>query len=223
MGISGCCNIQETSGNKIDNNIIMKNNSKNNNNHIINSKDNIINDIDENNAKESDSKDINSSENNSRKKEVEIEEEGDGDNMNKIIGYNTTQKIKELKYYRFFLDNLYTLMMINNGLEIKTFYFIRKNWVKSWYKYVCYEKIKPLLVKHEINNEIDFHKIIIDHKKELNFHGFTEREKPNKIQFFLINKMNTNINENFYIFDELILKKFADCYGIDENNEKKEF
>ena len=33
---------------------------------------------------------------------------------NKIIGYNTHQKILELKEYRFFINSLYNLMMIND-------------------------------------------------------------------------------------------------------------
>ena len=146
------------------------------------------------------------------------------DNKNKF-GYNTTQKINELKDYRFFIYNLYRLMMINDSVETKEFYFIKKAWIKSWYKYTCYEKIRPLLMKHEINNEIDFHKIILDHKKELNFEGFIEKEKPEPIQFFEINNMNTNIKENFYIFDSKILKKFIAIYDIDinNNNEKEAF
>ena len=35
-----------------------------------------------------------------------------------------------------------------------------------------------MLIKNEINNELDFQKTIIDHKKELNFEGFTEKTKP---------------------------------------------
>jgi hypothetical protein len=35
----------------------------------------------------------------------------------KLNGYNTHQKLIELKAYRFFINNLYNLMMINNGIE----------------------------------------------------------------------------------------------------------
>lgn len=141
---------------------------------------------------------------------------------NKLSGYNTHQKILELKAYRFFINNLFSLMMINNGVELKEFYFIKKSWIRSWYKYTCYEKIRPLLIKNEINNEIDFQKAILDHKKELNFEGFIEKEKPEPIQFFEINSLNTNIKENFYIFDSKILKKFIEIYDISNNNENKE-
>ena len=134
-----------------------------------------------------------------------------------LIGYNTQQKIRELKTYRFFINSLYSLMMINDSVEKKEFYFIKKSWIKSWYKYTCYEQIRPLLIKNEINNELDFHKIIIDHKKEINFEGFVEKVKPETIQFFEINTLNTNIKENFYIFDSKILKKFIEIYNIDNN------
>ena len=144
-------------------------------------------------------------------------------NNNKLSGYNTKQKISELREYRFFINNLYSLMMINNSVEEKEFYFIKKSWIRSWYKYTCYEQIRPLLIKNEINNELDFHKIIIDHKKELNFEGFIEKAKPEPIQFFEINKMNTNIKENFYIFDSNILKKFAEIYNVGENEDKEIF
>ena len=120
---------------------------------------------------------------------------------NKIIGYNTHQKILELKEYRFFINSLYNLMMINDAVEMKEFYFIKKSWIRSWYKYTCYEQIRPILIKNEINNDIDFHKIILDHKKELNFEGFIEKTKPESMQFFEINNLNTNIKENFYVFD----------------------
>jgi hypothetical protein len=134
-----------------------------------------------------------------------------------LIGYNTQQKIRELKTYRFFINSLYGLMMINDSVEKKKFYFIKKSWIKSWYKYTCYEQIRPLLIKNEINNELDFHKIIIDHKKEINFEGFIEKAKPETIQFFEINTLNTNIKENFYIFDSKILKKFIEIYNIDNS------
>ena len=137
---------------------------------------------------------------------------------NKIIGYNTHQKILELKEYRFFINSLYNLMMINDAVEMKEFYFIKKSWIRSWYKYTCYEQIRPILIKNEINNDIDFHKIILDHKKELNFEGFIEKTKPEAMQFFEINHLNTNIKENFYIFDSKILKKFIEIYDIDENS-----
>ena len=139
---------------------------------------------------------------------------------NNIKGYNTRQKISELREYRFFINNLYSLMMINNAVEEKEFYFIKKSWIRSWYKYTCYEQIRPLLIKNEINNELDFHKIIIDHKKEIHFEGFVEKTKPEPIQFFEINKLNTNIKENFYIFDSNILKKFIEIYDV--ANENKE-
>ena len=137
---------------------------------------------------------------------------------NKIIGYNTHQKILELKEYRFFINSLYNLMMINDSVEMKEFYFVKKSWIRSWYKYSCYEQIRPILIKNEINNDIDFHKIILDHKKELNFEGFIEKTKPESMQFFEINHLNTNIKENFYIFDSKILKKFIEIYDIDEND-----
>ena len=141
----------------------------------------------------------------------------------KIIGYNTHQKISELKAYRFFINHLINLMMVNNGVENKEFYFIRKSWINSWAKYTCYQQIRPLLIKNEINNELDFQKTIIDHKKELNFEGFTEKTKPGPIRFFEINKLNTNIKENFYIFDSKILKQFIDVYEYEDiNNEGKE-
>ena len=145
-------------------------------------------------------------------------DENENNINNKLGGYNTHQKIKELKAYRFFINNLLSLMMINNSVELKEFYFIKKSWIRSWYKYTCYETIRPLLIKNEINNEIDFHKLIIDHKKELHFEGFIEREKPQPLQFFEINSLNTNIKENFYIFDSNILKKFIEIYDIAENN-----
>ena len=148
--------------------------------------------------------------------------EGSPIDNNKINGYNTSQKILELKAYRFFINNLYDLMMINNSIEQKEFYFIKKSWIRSWYKYTCYEKIRPLLIKNEINNEIDFHKTILDHKKELNFEGFIEKEKPEPIKFFAINNMNTNVKENFYIFDSKILKKFIEIYDVSDDVEDKE-
>ena len=136
---------------------------------------------------------------------------------NKLIGYNSKQKIKELKLYRFFINSLYDLMMINDSVEKKEFYFIKKSWIRSWYKYTCYEQIRPLLIKNEINNELDFQKVIIDHNKEINFEGFIEKIKPEPIQFFEINNLNTNIKENFYIFDSKILKKFIEIYNIDNS------
>jgi hypothetical protein len=148
---------------------------------------------------------------------IENEKNGNEQNENKL-GYNTHQKIIELKEYRFFINNLCSLMMVNNSVETKEFFFIKKAWIRSWYKYTCYEKIRPVLMKYQINNEIDFHKIIMDHKKELNFEGFIERQKPDPIQFFEINNINTNIKENFYIFDSKILKKFIEIYDIDINN-----
>ena len=81
--------------------------------------------------------------------------------------------------------------MVNNGVERKEFYFIRKSWIKSWSKYTSYEQIRPLLIKNEINNELDFQKIILDHKKEINFDGFMEKTKPGPIKFFEINQLNT--------------------------------
>ena len=150
------------------------------------------------------------------------ENEQNNENNNKL-GYNTHQKIVELKEYRFFISNLYSLMMVSNSVETKEFFFIRKAWIRSWYKYTSYETIRPILMKFEINNELDFHKIIMDHKKEINFEGFIERQKPEAIQFFEINNMNTNIKENFYIFDSKILKKFIEIYDIDVNdNENKD-
>ena len=148
----------------------------------------------------------------------ESRNEQNENDKNKIIGYNTHQKILELKEYRFFINTLYNLMMINDSVEMKEFYFIKKSWIKSWYKYTCYEQIRPILIKNEINNDIDFHKIILDHKKELNFEGFIEKTKPESMQFFEINHLNTNIKENFYVFDSKILKKFIEIYDIDENN-----
>lgn len=147
--------------------------------------------------------------------------EKENDVNNKLIGYNTQQKIRELKTYRFFINSLYSLMMINDSVEKKEFYFIKKSWIRSWYKYTCYEQIRPLLIKNEINNEIDFHKIILDHKKEINFEGFIEKTKPEPIQFFEINNLNTNIKENFYIFNLKILKKFVEIYGVYENIDDK--
>ena len=147
--------------------------------------------------------------------------EKENDVNNKLIGYNTKQKIRELKTYRFFINSLYSLMMINDSVEKKEFYFIKKSWIRSWYKYTCYEQIRPLLIKNEINNEIDFHKIILDHKKEINFEGFIEKTKPEPIQFFEINNLNTNIKENFYIFNLKILKKFVEIYGVYENIDDK--
>ena len=216
MGISGCCNKNATieRGDKNDSNII-----KNTNTNLLNeltSKNN-NNEINDNINKEKDDKDGNVNQN-----KEQINEKDEGSNPNKINGYNTEQKINEIKAYRFFIDNLCTLIMVNNNLEVREFYFVRKNWIKSWYNYTCYQNIKPLLVKNEINNELDFQKIIIDHKKELDFQGFTEKEKPDPIQFFEINKMNTNINENFYIIDEKIYQIFVENYGIDENNGKEE-
>ena len=156
-------------------------------------------------------------------KENEDDEPKENNTNNKFIGYNTHQKIVELKEYRFFINNLYSLMMINDSVEMKAFYFIKKSWIRNWYKYTCYEQIRPLLMKNEINNELDFHKLIIDHKKELNFEGFIEKIKPGPIQFFEINNINTNIKENFYIFDSKILKKFIDIYDIADNiGENKE-
>ena len=152
-----------------------------------------------------------------KEKEQENEQNEQNEN-NKLSGYNTHQKLVELKAYRFFINNLYSLMMINNSVETKEFYFIKKSWIRSWYKYTCYEQIRPMLIKNEINNELDFHKIIIDHKKELNFEGFIEKTKPDPIQFFEINNINTNIKENFYIFDSKILKKFIEIYDIADNN-----
>ena len=140
------------------------------------------------------------------------------DEADSKLGYNTQQKLKELKAYRFFINHLMNLMMINNGVERKEFYFIRKSWIKSWSKYTSYEQIRPLLIKNEINNELDFHKTIIDHKKELNFEGFTEKTKPGPIKFFEINRINTNIKENFYIFDSKILKQFIEIYDIADND-----
>ena len=141
----------------------------------------------------------------------------------KVGGYNTHQKIIELKAYRFFLNHLITSMLVNNGIEKQDFYFIRKSWIQSWAKYTGYEHVKPLLIKNEINNEIDFHKIILDHKRELNFEGFIEKNKPGPIRFFEINKLNTNIKENFYIFDSKILKQFIDIYEFEDiNNAGKE-
>ena len=135
----------------------------------------------------------------------------------KIIGYNTQQKIIEIKAYRFFINHLMTLMLVNNGVELQEFYFIRKSWIKSWAKYTSYDKIRNILIKKEINNEIDFHKIILDHKSEINFEGFVEKDKPGPIRFFEINKLNTNIKENFYIFDSKILKQFIDLYEYEDN------
>jgi len=135
----------------------------------------------------------------------------------KIIGYNTQQKIIEIKAYRFFINHLMTLMLVNNGVEQQEFYFIRKSWIKSWAKYTSYDKIRNLLIQKEINNEIDFHKIILDHKNEINFEGFIEKDKPGPIRFFEINKLNTNIKENFYIFDSKILKQFIDLYEYEDN------
>ena len=144
------------------------------------------------------------------------------DESQKLGGYNTQQKIAELKSYRFFINHLLNLMLVNNGVEYQDFFFIRKSWIKSWAKYTCYHQIRPLLTKNEINNELDFHKTIIDHKKELNFEGFIEKTKPGPIRFFEINKYNTNIKENFYIFDSKILKQFIEIYEYEDiNNEGK--
>ena len=73
-------------------------------------------------------------------------------------------------------------MMINDSVEMKEFYFI-KNYVRNLYKYT-FMKIRPLLTKNEINNDLHFHKFIIDQEKELNFEGFIERIKHDHIQFF---------------------------------------
>ena len=142
---------------------------------------------------------------------------GERPNVQKIVNINAHQKIVELKAYRFFINHLLNLMLINNGVEKQEFYFIRKSWIKSWAKYTSYIQIRPLLIKNEINNEIDFQKLILDHKKELNFEGFVEKDKPGPIKFFEINKFNTNIKENFYIFDAKILKQFIDIYEYEDN------
>ena len=133
------------------------------------------------------------------------------------LGYNTEQKILELKAYRFYINHLINTMLINNGFKRKEFYFIKKSWMKSWYKYTGYEQIGPLLMKNEINNDIDFHKIILDHKKEINFEGFIEKTKPGPLKFFEINQLNTNIKDNFYIFDSKILRQFVEIYEYDED------
>ena len=147
---------------------------------------------------------------------------GDNPYIQKILNYNAHQKIVELKAYRFFINHLLNLMLVNNGVEEQEFYFIKKSWIQSWAKYTSYIQIKPLLIKNEINNEIDFQKLIIDHKKELNFEGFIEKEKPGPVKFFQINKLNTNIKENFYIFDAKILKQFIDIYEYEDKNLKKD-
>jgi len=191
-----CCNRHETSGNNINEN---QSQSK------------------------SESKDKNEKNNEEILKNNElffINNEKNENNKYKLGGYNTHQKLVELKAYRFFINSLYSQMMVNNGVEIKEFYFIKKSWIRKWYKYTCYEQIRPLLIKNEINNELDFHKIIIDHKKELNFEGFIEKSKPAEVQFFEINNVNTNITENFYIFDSKILAKFKEIYNISENFEE---
>ena len=147
---------------------------------------------------------------------------GDNPNYQKIVNYNAHQKIVELKAYRFFVNHLLNLMLVNNGVENQEFYFIKKCWIQDWAKYTSYIQIRPLLIKNEINNEIDFQKLIIDHKKELNFEGFIEKEKPGPVKFFEINKLNTNIKDNFYIFDAKILKQFIDIYEYEDKNIKKE-
>ena len=144
-----------------------------------------------------------------------------GNRDGKLIGYNSSQKIYELKLYRFFISNLYNLMMTNNKIETLDFYFIKKSWIKSWYQYTYYKRIRPLLMKNEINNEIDFHKAIIDSKK-IDFDILAEKVKPPPIQFFKINTINTNINENFYIFDSQILEKFLEIYGTKEDIKTKQ-
>ena len=133
------------------------------------------------------------------------------------LGYNSEQKILELRAYRFYINHLINTMLINNGFKRREFYFIKKSWMKSWYKYTGYDQIGPLLMKNEINNDIDFQKIILDHKKEINFEGFVEKTKPGPLKFFEINKLNTNIKENFYIFDSKILRQFVDIYEYDED------
>ena len=201
--LSNCCNLSETSGN------IKKENEENEKENVDNEKV----------QKDSENNNCNGNTNN-----IPIINNINNNNINKLVGYNTSQKILELKEYRFYINNLYGLMMTNDSLAIKEFYFIKKSWIKSWYKYTCYEEIRPLLLKYEINNELDFHDIIIKHKKKLNFEGFIEKTKPEAIQFFEINNLNTNVKENFYIFDSNILKKFIEIYDISDNyNNKKEF
>ena len=39
-------------------------------------------------------------------------------------------------------------------------------------------------MKNEINNDLHFHKFIIDQEKELNFEGFIERIKHDQFNFF---------------------------------------
>lgn len=138
-----------------------------------------------------------------------------------IYGINTQQKIKEIKNYHFFINSLFKRIYKPDGVNTELFYFIKKSWIKSWEKYTCYNIIKPLLIEKEINNDIDFHKVIFDHKSEIHFQGFLEKEKPNKVDFFKINYIGTNVQENFYIFDKKIFDFFKNIYGssLDIENE----
>ena len=140
------------------------------------------------------------------------------------LGYHTQEKIEELKCYRFFTNKLYSKMLKNDTVIDEEFYFIKKAWIKSWYKYTNYEELRILLRENEINNELDFQKLIMDHKNETEFKGFIEKEKPDKIEFFEINNVNTNIRYNFYIFDKKILLKLKEFYDtIYDIEEKKSF
>ena len=91
---------------------------------------------------------------------------GERPNVQKIVNINAHQKIVELKAYRFFINHLLNLMLINNGVEKQEFYFIRKSWIKSWAKYTSYIQIRPLLIKNEINNEIN--QVLLNFSKLIN-------------------------------------------------------
>ncbi len=87
--------------------------------------------------------------------------------------------------------------------------------MESWYKYTNYIRIASALEENQINNKLDFDKLILDKKKEVDFNIFCEREKPQKVEFYEITNMNSNINSNFYILDKKTAVFFVEAYQSD--------
>lgn len=140
--------------------------------------------------------------------------------INKSKGFNSQQKLSEIKAYRIFLSNLFQTMRVTDGVISSNLYFIKKKWMESWYKYTNYIKIASTLEEYEINNQLDFDKLILDKKKASDFNIFYEKDKPDKLEFFEIATMHSNIQSSFYILDKKTVDFFNENYKTDYDYNK---
>ena len=131
----------------------------------------------------------------------------------KLKGINTSQKLEEIKAYRFFIDSLERTIKIADCITNEEFFFIKNEWMENWLKYTKYEEIENTLGNNEINNRIDFGKLILDQKNDNSFISLTAKEKPNELKFLEVVQNHGNIQKNFFFLDFKTVEFFVGVYG----------